>query len=448
MKAKKKESGQQSFLMNGLSEMLDPRQSLRKLADQIPWERFEEAFSEHYSEIGRPAKPVRLMVGLLLLKQIENLSDEVLVERWVRDPYYQYFCGMEQFQWKSPCDPTDLIYFRKRIGERGAELIMSVTASMHQDRLQEDEVVVDTTVQEKNITYPTDTKLYRKIIERCWQLADGNGVKLRRRYSKEVKKCLTAQRFGRRPNHRKKATKAQRKLKTLAGRLIRELKRKLPEDVVEEQKQNFGLYQRVLAQKKTDKNKIYSLHEPEAYCVAKGKEHKKYEFGCKVSIAMTKTHGIIVAAQAHPENVYDGHTLPEVLDQAEVVMEHPIKKAIVDRGYRGRKWIDDTEVLIPGKPKADQSRWMKTKMRERFRRRAAIEPLIGHLKSDFRLRRCFLKGQPGDKMNRLLSCAAWNLRKFMRELLFSLRLVQELAYRHLSGVLDIPFPIKNSLYAT
>jgi len=435
MKSNKKDRGQQSFLMNGLAEMLDPRQPLKKLAEKIPWERFEEGFSGLYSNTGRPAKPVRLMVGLLLLKQIENLSDEAVVERWAQNPYYQYFCGMEQFQWTLPCDPTDLIYFRKRIGESGAELIMAVSASMHGDRLEEDEVVVDTTVQEKNITFPTDTKLYRKIIERCWKLADDNDVKLRRRYRKEVKRCLTAQRFRRRPNQKKVASKAQRKLKTLAGRLIRELKRKLPKEITQAEKENLALYQKVLAQKKPDKNKVYSLHEPDVYCVSKGKEHKKYEFGCKSSIAMTKTHGVIVAAQAHRENAYDGHTLPEVLEKAEAVMECGVKKAIVDRGYRGRQWIGETEVLIPEKPKTNQSRWMKTKMRKRFRRRAAIEPLIGHLKSDFGLRRTYLKGQVGDQINLLLSCAAWNIRKFMRELLFWLQYIQDSLRLHISTLL-------------
>lgn len=180
---------QQSFLMPSLAEQLDRRQPLFKLADGIPWQVFEKEFGIYYSEEGRPAKPVRLMVGLLLLKQMFNVSDETVVAQWVQNPYWQYFCGMNEFQWELPCDPSDLVYFRRRIGEEGVTLILGLSASMHGERARETEVVIDTTAQEKNTTYPTDTKLYRKIITRCWKLADRNEVKLRRRYSKEVRRC-------------------------------------------------------------------------------------------------------------------------------------------------------------------------------------------------------------------------------------------------------------------
>lgn len=404
--------------MPSLAEQCDPRQKLVKLAKAIPWQTFEEAFADRYSETGRPAKPIRLMVGLLLLKHLENLSDEVVVERWVQNPYYQLFCGMDQFQWDVPCDPSDLVHFRNRIGDEGATLILATTAQMHGKRAQESEIVIDTTVQEKNITHPTDTKLARKIIQRCWKLADGHGVKLRRRYRKEVRQHVMAQRWRGHARRQKAARKGVRKLKTIAGRLIRELERKLPAQALASQKRNFALYRQVLRQKTKDKSKIYSLHEPQAYCIAKGKEHKKYEFGSKASVAMTKTHGVIVAAANHEENIYDGHTLPEVLEISEATMGKQPSKAIVDRGYRGRKKIGATEILVPQRPPAGQSRSMKTKMRKRFRRRAAIEPVIGHLKQDHRLGRCFLKGHLGDAMNLKLAAAAWNLKKWMRELLF------------------------------
>ena len=181
--------------MPTLHEQCDPRHPLRKLGDGMPWGDFEEAFGEYYSEEGRPAKPVRLMVGLLLLKQMYDQSDEDVVERWVENPYWQQFCGMSDFQWELPCDPSDLVYFRQRIGEQGVALILAVSAQMHGQRAQENEVVVDSTVQEKNVTYPVDTKQYRKIIMRCWKLADKSGVRLRRRYRKEVRACLMAQRL-------------------------------------------------------------------------------------------------------------------------------------------------------------------------------------------------------------------------------------------------------------
>lgn len=415
MRAKKSPDHQPTFLLPTLSEQCDPRHPLRKLSDRIPWGSFEEAFAEHYSTEGRPAKPVRLMVGLLLLKQMYGESDESVVERWKENPYWQQFCGMVDFQWDVPCDPSDLVYFRQRIGEAGVTLILAVSAQMHGQRAQENELVVDSTVQEKNITYPTDTKQYRKIITRCWKLADSQGVSLRRRYRKEVRLCLMAQRWRKDPRQRKLARKGQRRLRTIAGTLLRELERKLSPEIRENQKEAFTLYRRVLSQKRQGSEKIYSLHEPHVYCIAKGKEHKKYEFGTKASLAMTKTHGVIVAAVAHETNQYDGHTLPEVLDQAEVITDCRAKVAIVDRGYRGRKMVGETEILVPGKPPVGQSRSQNAKMRARFRRRAAIEPVISHLKYDFRLLRCFLKGFEGDQINLMLAAAAWNLRKWMRD---------------------------------
>ena len=220
---------------------------------------------------------------------------------------------MSDFQWELPCDPSDLVYFRQRIGEQGVALILAVSAQMHGQRAKESEVVVDSTVQEKNVTYPVDTKQYRKIIMRCWKLADKSGMRLRRRYRKEVRACIMAQRLRKDPRRRKAARRGHRRLRTIAGTLIRELERKLPEALREEQRENFTLYRRVLAQKPQDTDKIYSLHEPHIYCVAKGKEHKKYEFGTKASVAMTKTHGVIVAAVAHEKNLYDAHALPKSL---------------------------------------------------------------------------------------------------------------------------------------
>ncbi len=404
--------------MPTLAEQCDSRHPLRKLGERIPWQDFEEAFADYYSKEGRPAKPVRLMVSLLLLKQMYAESDESVVERWKENPYWQQFSGMSQFQWELPCDPSDLVYFRVRIGEEGVAMILAISAQMHGKRCQETEVVIDSTVQEKNITYPVDTKQYRKIIARCWKLADKEGVRLRRRYRKEVRHCLLKQRWRKDPRQAKAARKGQRRLRTIAGVLVRELERKLPVSSREAQRESFALYRRVLKQKPQDSNKIYSLHEPHVYCVAKGKEHKKYEFGTKASVAMTKTHGVIIAAVAHEKNVYDGHTLPEVLHQAEAISDRRAACAIVDRGYRGRTEIEGTKVLVPGKPPQQPSRSTNAKMRKRFRRRAAIEPVISHLKHDYRLLRCFLKGFRGDQINLLLAAAAWNFRKWMRELAF------------------------------
>jgi IS5 family transposase len=414
MQAKSSATHQTSFLMPTLAEQLDPRQPLKQLADTLPWSQFEPAFGKYYSQEGRPAKPVRLMVGLLLLKQMFNQGDETVVAAWVQNPYWQYFCGMNEFQWQVPCDPSDLVYFRDRIGEGGMQRILQVTVQLHGKKVQEAEVVVDTTVQEKNITHPTDTKLAHKVIRRCWKLADRHGVKLRRRYRKAVRHCVLAQRWRRDPKKRKAAHRALRKMKVIAGRLIRELERKLPEPVCEEQRRNFALYRRVLRQQPADRDKIYSLHEPQVYCLSKGKEHKKYEFGSKASVVMTKTHGVIVGAVAPAENLYDGDALRPALEQTRAITGEQPAKAIVDRGYRGRKEVDGTEVLLPGRPKPGQSKRESAKMRARFRRRAAIEPVISHLKHQYRLVRCFLKGFVGDQLNLLLAAAAWNLKKWLR----------------------------------
>jgi IS5 family transposase len=418
MQLKPTASRQISFLMPTLGEQLDPRQPLKQLADTLPWLEFEQAFGKYYSEEGRPAKPVRLMVGLLLLKQMFNQGDETVVAAWVQNPYWQYFCGMSEFQWQVPCDPSDLVYFRQRLGEVGVQRILKVTVQLHGDKAQETEVVVDTTVQEKNITHPTDTKLAHKVIRRCWKLADGNGVKLRRRYRKAVRQCVMAQRWRKDPKKRKVAHRALRKLKVIAGRLIRELERKLPATVHREQRENFALYRRALKQQPSDRDKIYSLHEPQVYCMSKGKEHKKYEFGSKASVVMTKTHGVIVGAVAHEENLYDGDALRPALEQTRSLTERQPAKAIVDRGYRGRKKVEGTEVLLPGRPKPGQSKRESAKMRARFRRRAAIEPVISHLKHQYRLARCFLKGFIGDQLNLLLAAAAWNLKKWLRAAAF------------------------------
>jgi IS5 family transposase len=429
MRSKSRPGEQKSFLMPTLKEQLDPRQRLYQLAEKLPWKSFEEAFADKYSREGRPAKAVRLMVGLLLLKQLHNLGDESVVAQWVQNPYWQFFCGHEEFQWELPCDPSDLVYFRQRIGEEGVGVIFAASAQVHGKKAQESEVVIDSTVQEKAVTYPTDTKLCRRIIERCWKLADRHGVRLRRRYGKAVRASLLAQRWRQHPQRSQQARRGVRRLKTIAGRLVRELERKLPAEVLTAQTENFTRYRRVLAQKPKDTQKVYSLHEPHIYCIAKGKEHKKYEFGTKASLVLTKTSGILVAAVAHAQNCYDGHTLPEVLEAAEVVQGRRAAKAIVDRGYRGRREVGGTEILVPGKAPKDQTPSQRQAMRRRFRRRCAIEPTIGHLKSDFRLARNYLRGFVGDAINLLLAATAWNLRKWLRFWrLYFLRLLTSLHF--------------------
>lgn len=415
---KSPEKKQTRFLYNGLAEMLNPKNPLYQLSAKIPWETFETDFSRLYREdFGRPGKAIRLMVSLLLLKQMHAISDDTVLEQWVQNPYWQYFSGEKEFQWRLPVCSSDLTHFRKRIGERGVAKILQVSIVLHGKAALEDEVVIDTTVQEKNITYPVDSKFYRKIIAQCRMIAAREGISLRQSYRRIVKQLLMQVRNGRHPQRAKQAGRARRKLLTIAGRLVRELERTLPMEVLEDYRELFGLFHRVLSQRRTDRDKLYSLHEPEVHCISKGKEHKKYEFGSKGCITTTKNSGIIVGA-LDVRNRYDGHCLVDALQQCEALRGVRPKVAITDRGFKGIRHIEGTDILLPGRPAKQASVYEKTKARKRFRRRAAIEPRIGHLKSDFGLRRNYLKGVVGDSINLMLSAAAYNFKKLLRKLRF------------------------------
>ena len=414
MQSSSPDPSQLQFLAPGLKEMLNPKEPLYQLAERFPWAQLEAHFGPLYAPVGRPAKPVRLMVALLLLKQLHDLGDETVVAQWVHNPYWQYLSGESVFQWKPPIEPTDLVHFRQRIGEDGMQAILALSIRLHGKAAQEKEVVIDTTVQEKNITFPTDTKLRHRIIQRCGKLAHREGVQLRQSYRRVAKKLLLAQRWRRHPKHAKKARAAARKLKTIAGRLVRELRRKLSAAALEKHGKDLALYERVLTQQRTDHDKVYSLHEPQVYCVAKGKEAKQYEFGAKASVVLTKRSAVIVGAMSLPENQYDGHTLPSALAQTEVLVGRRPAVGIVDRGYRGTKQVGTTVIVTPTVLPKGASAYARQSMRRRFRRRAAIEPVIGHLKSDFRLARNYLKGSAGDSVNLLLAATAFNVRKWLR----------------------------------
>ncbi|GAB6161948.1 IS5-like element IS1478 family transposase [Desulfothermus naphthae] len=408
------------LICGDLLDFINPDDPLIILSKKIPWKEFDKAFASKYSKRGRPAKSTRLMVGLLMLKHLYNLSDAKVVQMWTQNPYFQAFCGESRFRWSPPCAPSELTHFRKRIGEDGVKKIFEISAQLHKDKIQEKEIVVDTTVQEKNITFPTDTKLMCKIISKCRKIAKEEGIVLRRSFRRELPELLKKIRFNKRSKDKKKVKKARKRIKTIAGILIREIKRKLPEDVYPKYVKQIELFEKVHSQKKKDKNKIYSLHEPGVYCISKGKEHKKYEFGSKAAIAMTKNSGVIVAAVNFERNQYDGHTLPKVLCQTEEIVGKRPEVAICDRGFKGKSKIGSTKIIIPKSPKKKATPYQKSKMRKRFRRRAAIEPVIGHLKSDFRLARNFLKGTIGDTINLLLAAAAYNFKKLMDQLAFFL----------------------------
>jgi IS5 family transposase len=391
-------------------EQLSHQHPLYILANTIHWNIFEEAFSKLYSEEGRPAKPIRLMVSLILLKHIRNISDESVVEQWSENSYYQYFSGEKIFACGNPCEASELVHFRHRIGEEGIELILKESIRLNGKDAQEQEATTDTTVQEKNITYPTDNKLHRKIIKKCIAIAAEEGLEIRQSYTRILKKLLMDQRFRNHPKNKGKAKKADKKVKTIAGRLVRELERKLAPSL---HQSILTLFKKVLAQKKTDSNKIYSLHEPHVQCISKGKEHKKYEFGSKVSIITTKNTGVIIGAINIEKNVHDSKTLQPALEQQQRLTGIILKSNFVDRGYRGVKEVLGTKIIIPDTPGKERTSYEKQKVRKGFKRRAAIEPKIGHLKQDHRLSRNFYKGIKGDNRNVMLAAAAMNFKRMM-----------------------------------
>jgi IS5 family transposase len=415
MLKKQAKSTQNDLYNQKLENLINLKHPMCILSEKIPWEVLEKEFEQYYRlDFGRPAKPIRLMVSILLLKQMYNESDESVVVRWQENPYWQYFSGEEYFQWKLPCDDSELTRFRQRIGESGLEKIFELSIKLHGKEAMEVEVVPDTTVQEKNITFPTDTKLHLKIIKECCAIAEGNGVVLRQSYKRTVKRLRWNTRYLNTPRRAKEGRKAVKKLKIIAGRLLREITRKLSEEILQKYQSKIGIMRKVLGQKRDSKNKIYSLHEPDVSCIAKGKEHKKYEFGSKVSILVTKNSGIIVGAKNFQGNPYDGNTLESALEQAERLRGIKSEKAIVDEGYRGRLMIGETEVIRAHQPK--KKKYSKYKWRKWFKRRASVEAIISHLKNDHRLSRNYLKGVPGDAMNLLLSAAAFNFRKLMIKL--------------------------------
>lgn len=412
MLAKPKDKQQTSFFST-FEEQLNHHHPLYILANRVDWKKFEEAFKKHYSEtMGAPAKPIRLMVGLLVLKHVRNLSDESVVEQWAENSYYQYFCGEDYFASAEPCVPTELVEFRKRIGEEGVEMILKESIRINGKDGQEEDAVTDTTVQEKNITFPTDSKLHKKIIDKCKNIAQRENLELRQSYTRVVKKLSLDQRFRNHPKNYGKARKADRKVKTIAGRLVRELERKLPSE--NNYSSSLTLFKKVLAQKRNDTQKIYSLHESHVQCISKGKEHKKYEFGSKVSIIKTKSTGVIIGAINIEKNDYDGHTLHPALEQQQRLTGHILKNNFVDRGYRGVTTVLGTNILTP-KNYSHLNNYQKQKIRRGFRRRAAIEPVIGHLKSDYRLSRNFYKGVFGDNINVMLAASAMNFKRMMNK---------------------------------
>ena len=440
MLSKVKSTSQIGFF-SSFEDQLDHKHPLFQLASVINWSMFEESFSKHYSLTqGAPSKPIRLMVSLLILKQLRNLSDESIVEQWSENSYYQYFSGEQSFVPCIPCVSTELVEFRKRIGEQGAELILKESIRINGKDSDDDNLSGDTTVQEKNITYPTDDKLYKKIIIKCNSIAQKEEVVLRQSYTQTVKKLSIIQRLRRNKGGDVKARKASKKVKTIAGRLVRELERKLTPQALNRHSFDLQLFSKVLAQKRSDKNKIYSLHEPETKCYTKGKEHKKFEFGSKAALLITQRTGVIVGAVNFTETLHDSKTLIEALEQHKRLTGIQAKNIFLDRGYRGPKKINDTYLYTP---KPDKN--ITTTKRRRHKRRAAIEPTIGHLKHDHRMIRNYLKGTVGDAMNLMLAASAMNFKRVMNIFKKKMLVLVQNIINQLLLLADFILPIKTKM---
>jgi len=447
MKPEKIDNSPQLFTSR-LSQILNPAHELLRLAQMIDWGQLEATLGECYDpEFGRPGNAARLMAGLHILKHTFNESDESVVARWVENPYWQYFCGYEYMQHEPPIDPSSMTYWRKRVGAERVESllkeVLAVAVRSGQAKAKEFERVnIDTTVQEKAIAFPTDARLYCKMSLRLAKLAKARGIKLRQSYVRVVRKLLRKQAGYAHAKQYKRARAATRKLKTILGRLVRDIERKRNErsrDAVhrgdaqrkrETPDEKLALFleraERLLAQKKDSKNKLYSIDAPEVCCISKGKAHKRYEFGCKVSVATSSAASWVVGVQALEGNPYDGHTLQTAALGVERTTGRALKEIFVDRGYRGHDYKGEAHVYIAGRHVRDAG----PALRKRRRRRSAIEPKIGHMKYDCRMGRNFLKYELGDKLNALLAGIGVNVRKLLAAFslsLFFFRLVRRIS---------------------
>ena len=428
----RRESGKQDLFRSRLDQIIDMNHALAKLARSIDWWFLEERFGAVYSEgPGQPPLPTRLMAGLAILKHTHNLSDEALCERWVENPYYQYFCGEEFFQHRLAFDRSSLTRWRQRMGEEKLKALLEESLSVaHKTGALStkdlERVAVDTTVQPKAIAHPTDARLMHKAIEKLVALAKREGVILRQSYLRVAKRAAIMVGRYSHAHQFKRASRELKFLRTRLGRVIRDVGRKIEGD--EALKARFArlldLAIKVRHQDHRQRGpKIYSLHAPEVECIGKGKARSPYEFGCKVSLTtpVTSPKGgqFVLHAKALHGNPFDGHTLGPVVADTEKLTGVEVARVHVDKGYRGHNHPNKFKVWISG-----QVRRVTAAIGREMKRRAAIEPVIGHVKSDHRMDRNYLKGRGGDRANAVLAAAGYNfsllirwLRRLLRQIL-------------------------------
>jgi IS5 family transposase len=420
MKHRPRPPKQDDLLRPRLLDMINGQHELVRLAALIDWAWFEREWAGFFpSGEGRPATDPRLVAGLMVLQHAFGLSDDAVVARWVENPYFQHFTGETFFQHGAPIHPSSLSRWRSRIGEEGVEWLLTKTieagrASGAVTPRALSEIAVDTTVMEKAIAHPTDSRLYERARRSLVALAEKAGITLRQNDNRLAPRL--AARAGRHAHARqyRRMRKALRTLRGYTGRVLRDIGRKI--GAVSEGplrtriEERMALVARLLRQTPKSKRKLYALHEPEVDCISKGKARIRYEFGTKVSVATTLAGGFVVGLRSLPGNPYDGHTLPDALQQVETLTGCRPNLAVVDRGYRGHG-VQSTTVLISG-----TRRGLTPRLCKLLRRRSAIEPEIGHMKTDGRLARCALKGTTGDALFAVLCGCGHNIRKILAHL--------------------------------
>ena len=420
MRPKKHETtGSADLFRARLEQIINMKHELVQLAGKIDWEWIDGEIAPLYSDKGRPGIETRFVIGLLLLKHIYGLSDEGVCERWVHDPYFQHFTGEEFFQHEFPHERSDLSHWRKRLGDKLELLLAESLRVAHQSgalRTRDlKRVTVDTTVQPKNITFPTDAKLLHAAIHGLNRIAKKHGVRLRQSYIRIAKRAaMMAGRYA----HAKQFNRHRRQLRILRtrlGRLIRDIRRKIAgrQDIEAAFEAPLSRASQIRSQQQRQRGwKLYSFHAPETECIGKGKASTPYEFGVKASIVTTNARApgglFVLHAKSLPGNPYDGHTLRDVIEDTQNLTGCEIERAYVDKGYRGHDAQNPGRVFISG-----QKRGVFGAIKRELRRRSAIEPVIGHMKAEGHLGRCYLKGRAGDAANTILTAVGYNFRRIL-----------------------------------
>lgn len=422
----RRDTGQTDLLRSRLDAIINMGHPLVKLSRTIDWSFLERQFGAVYvDKPGRPPLPTRLMAGLAILKHTYDLSDEVLCERWLESPYYQFFCGEEFFQHRLMFDRSSLTRWRQRMGEEKLQALLqeSLAVATKTKAIKPSDlnrVIVDTTVQPKNVMFPTDARLLNRAREILVRQAKAADIKLRQSYGRVGKFALIKHQRYAHAKQFKRANRALRTLKTYLGRVIRDIARKLEGnvDLIREIALNrtLALARRVLNQKPRQRGpKVYSLHAPEVECIGKGKAHRPYEFGVKVSVATTQAHAkggqFLTHVRALPGNPFDGHTLATVIPEMEALVGNTIERLLADKGYRGHNAPPDYKFRVFT---SGQIRRVTPKIKRELRRRSAIEPVIGHLKSEHRMGRNYLWHRHGDAANAVLAAVGYNFRRLIR----------------------------------